>query len=269
MFNLLRMDLYRLKRSRAVYIGLAGMLAMVGLCYWFLWLLAAPGGRETAMKLGMDAALDSGILDDYTSMMMFRETGMDGGMYCSVLGIIVALFVCTDFQSGFIKNIMALHRERWSYVVSKVIVGGIVTFCYMTVQLAFCLLLNKLFLGVLGKLEIPYSSLGDTLFYLAQAWLITTAFSALIILLCVITRSMAAGVLLALVLGSGMLVVALTALTGLFHMDGWSLYTLYHNMVYAPSAYTGPGDLRGLAVGAVFLLVYTLLGAVALRKRDI
>ncbi|MCI8852116.1 MAG: ABC transporter permease subunit [Lachnospiraceae bacterium] len=266
MFNLLRMDLYRLKRSKSVYMGLAGMMVMVGFCYWFLWLLVTSGGRDLALKMEMDAALDSGVLDGYTSIMMFRDTGMDGGMYCSVLGIMVAIFVCGDFQNGFIKNIMALHRDRWKYVVSKMISGGILTFCYMAVQLVFCLILNRL---ALGELNIPYTSLSDSLFYLAQAWLLTTAFSTLMIMLCVTTRSMAAGVLLALVLGSGMLVVALSALSGLFHADGWSLYTLYFNLTNAPSSFTGLGDLRGFAVGAIFLVVYGVLGAAAIRMRDI
>lgn len=268
MFNLLRTDLYRLKRSRSVYIGLACILAIIALCYWFLWMMGTPGGRHMAEKIGMDVPIEETreILEGYTSITMFRDSGMDGGLYLSVLGIVAALFVCADFQSGFIKNIMPLHRDRWKYMVSKVITGGILTFCYILVDFMFCTLLN---VTVLGEMEIPFSPLKDTLFYLFQAWILTAAFAALIMMLCAVLRSAAAGVFLAVVLGSGLLVVSLSSLTALFHADRWAAYTLYFNLVYAPDSYTGPGDLRGLMVGALFLVAYCGLGGLGLRKKDI
>ena len=46
MFNLLRMDLYRMRRSRSAYVCL-GLLFLTTLAsYILLWLLATPQGQE-------------------------------------------------------------------------------------------------------------------------------------------------------------------------------------------------------------------------------
>lgn len=266
MFNLLRMDLYRLRRSRSIYICFAFLLVMSVICFWFVWMTATPQGNAFAAKLGIAETLmeDRLSVENYDTLVLFREIAMDGGAYSAILGILVAIFVCLDFQSGFLKNIMSLHRHRWKYVISKVITAGILSFLYLTLQYAFCLLLNVLF----GHL-VPFTGLSSLLFYLPNAWLNTTAFSALIIMICFFTRSSAAGVLTALLLGSGIIQTIVHGFLSLFHVDGWQNYTLYCNLVFAPSSYTGTGCLRVFAVAFVFLVLYSGIASISLTRQDI
>ena len=42
MFNLFRMDLYRMKRSRSVYVCLGLLLLASAFVYTMMWLLAVP-----------------------------------------------------------------------------------------------------------------------------------------------------------------------------------------------------------------------------------
>ena len=266
MFNLLRMDLYRLKRSRSVYICFAILLVISIICFWFVWMATTPGGLTFAAKIGIAETRrdDSFSAGDYDSLLMFREIAMDGGGYSVILGILVALFVCLDFQSGFLKNIMSLHRYRWKYVISKVITAGILSFLYLTLQYAFCILLNLLF----GHLA-PFTGFRDILFYLTNAWINTTAFSALIIMVCFFTRSITAGVLTTFLLASGIVQAVIYSFTGLFHLEGWQNYTLYYNLAFAPSSYAKMEDLRGIFVGLVFLILYSVIAAVSLSRQDI
>ena len=53
MFNLLRMDLYRLRRSRSVYVCFGLLLAASVVVFVMLWLLAVPQGQENALRIGM------------------------------------------------------------------------------------------------------------------------------------------------------------------------------------------------------------------------
>lgn len=270
MFNLLRMDLYRIKRSPSVYICLAILLSLSALCCWLVWLMETPDGRQTAMKMGMfeleelaELEAEGNALADMDLLEMFRDVGMDGGFYCSILGIVVALFVCMDFQSGYIKNIMAAHRNRWTYVVSKVLTAGFVNFLYLLISFGFCLLMNFLFHLV------PFTSWNNILFYLAWAWLISTAFTSLIIAICIFTRSAALGILGTILFGSGIIVTFLSYLTNLFHLGQWADYTLYFNMTYGPSVCTGIGDLKIFAIGLVFMALYTAAASSALTRQDI
>lgn len=266
MFNLLRMDLYRLKRSRSVYICFAILFVMTIICFWFVWMTATPQGDAFAAKIGIAESLreDRLSVENYDTLLMFREIAMDGGGYSVILGILVTLFVCLDFQSGFMKNIMSLQRSRWKYIISKTITAGILSGIYLILQYAFCILLN-----LMSRQMVPFTDFRDVLFYLANAWINTTAFSALIIMICVFARSGSAGILTALLLGSGIAQTILLGFTGLFHMTGWQYYTLYYNLVLAPSSCSGIGDLRGIVVGLVFLVFYSVIAAVSLARQDI
>jgi len=270
MFNLLRMDLYRMKRSRSVYVCLGILLGLAVMAGCLVWLMGTPEGNRAALKLGLFTSEETAqmmenenILEDVDMVEMFRDIGMNGGAYCTILGIVVALFVCMDFQSGFMKNIMALHRERWKYIVSKLMAAGILNFCYMVLFFGMCLVVNMVFHLA------SHSGWSQVIFYMAWAWLVSTAFLALVIMICVLTRSTAMGVLGAVLFGSGAVVVPVASVMNLFHMGGWANYTIYFSMTYGPSAYSGAGDLKVFAVGAVFLLLYAAAATVVTAKRDV
>lgn len=263
MFNLLRMDLYRLKRSRYVYICLGILLLLTSLAYWMVWLESTPQGRETAMKLGM-VEIEADSWPQYDTVSMFQDVGMSSGAYNTILGIVIALFVCVDFGSGFIKNIMSLHRQRWKYIGSKLLTAGILSFFYIILQYGFSLLLNQYF----DRIAAP-AALTDILFYLSKAWFLTVAFASLVILVCVLARSIAIGILGVIAFSSGLLVQMLSFITGLFGINKWTEYTLYYSLTYAPTGYTGIGDLKGVLIGFVFLSVYSFLAMVSLSRRDI
>lgn len=268
MFNLLRMDLYRAKRGRSVYVVFGILLLISVVLFGMLWLLATPEGQKTALRLGM---LSPGETEEYTALLdgedvlgLFRQTCLDSGMYNTLFGIWFMLFICADFQNGFIKNIMALHQNRWKYAGSKLFTAGIVSACFLGGHLAFTLLLNGLF----GNM-VSGSGLSETMFYLGYAWLLTMAFAALVLLSCVLFRSVAAGTLTAVLLGSGVLVTILHRVCGMLHMNGWLSYTIYLSMAMGPKQYTSVKDLYVYAVGAGFLTVYTVAAGIILKKRDI
>lgn len=271
MFNLLRMDLYRLKRSRSFYICLAFLLVTIFMCYGLIFLVGTPEGQELAPKIGMSALVEpedeadsESLLEDVDFVEMIRQSCMDGGAYNLTFGIMVAIFICADFQSGFVKNIMSQHRKRWKYVASKLLTMGIADFIYLIICFGFGALMNLLFHNM-----VPFGTWQGFLFYLSWAWLITMAFAALIIMLCVFSRSTAVGVTMATLLGSGLVILPLVSITRLFHADGWFDYTIYYNISYGPSCCLVPADLKVFAVGAVFLILYSTTSVIVSSKQDI
>ena len=91
MFNLLRMDLYRLRRSRSVYVCFGLLLAASVVVFVMLWLLAVPQGQENALRIGMltedGVETSRSILDGVDVLELFRQTALDGGMYNVTMGI--------------------------------------------------------------------------------------------------------------------------------------------------------------------------------------
>ncbi len=268
MFNMLRMDLYRALRSKSIYICLGFLLIPIFLCYGLFYLLITPHGQEMALHMGMldfsEAMEAAQILEEVDSLEMFRQSSMDGGLYSTAVGIVAAMFVCVDFHYGFVKNILSLYRDRWKYVVSKLIVMGLVNLCYLSVTLVFSLLMNLMLGGM-----VPFSASEDLLFYFGWVWLTSTAFSSLIIMVCVFTRSATAGALSAVFLGSGIVVSVLHYFTSLFGGNGWINYTLYGSICYGPSHFSNVRDLSVVIAGGLFLTIYSVIAAVAIGKRDI
>lgn len=268
MFNLLRMDLYRMKRSKFLYVCFACLLFTIALCYLMIYLVSTPRGQETALRLGMvvtgDLEEGSALLEGVNLLDMFRQSDMDGGMYSVVFGIAVALLVCGDYQGGAMKNIMALHRQRWTYIGSKLMAAGILNVLYLALSFAFNALMNLLFGNMVSMAQ--WSSI---CFYMAWVWLVSMAFAALIIFLSVFSRSTTVAVVASVIAGSGIAVMALYSITNQFGLGGWWEYTIYYNMAYGPSVCSSMADLGPVVIGAVFLLLYSGAAVVSLVKKDI
>ena len=268
MFNLLSMDLYRVKRSKSVYVCFLLLAAATVLVYGIMWLLETPQGQEIALRIGLlvpqELTEAESILDGIDSLGFFRQICLDGGMYNVVFGIWVMLFICADFQSGFIKNIMALHQNRWNYIGSKIMTAWIVDGCYLVLHLLFALLMNRLFDDL-----VPYAEWKDILFYLSWVWFVTAAFAALIIFICVLTRSVAAGSLAAVLLGGGLVVTALYGVLNMFNIGDWLKYSIYLTCAMGPQKYTSVKNLYVYVVGFGFLILYTLIAGIVLKKKDI
>lgn len=262
------MDLYRIKNSKSFYICLGILFLATTTIFGLLWLLATPQGQMIALRIGMLTADDietaSHVLYDVDILILFRQIGLDGGLYSVVFGIWVMLFVCTDYQNGFIKNIMALYPNRWLYIGSKLLSTGIVNFFYLILQFGFAMLIN-LCLGTM----VPYTKISAVLFYLTWAWLLTMAFAALISFVCIYTRNIAAGATAAILLGSGIVVVPLYQLMHLFHLGEWLKYSIYFSLTYGPNQYESIQDLQVFLVGIVFLVIYSVAAGFLLKKQDL
>lgn len=268
MLNLMRMDLYRMRKGKAAYICLGIIFATIALVYFILFLMLTPGGQAIAGRLGMmdyaEIEEAKAMFQEINLLLVFRQTCMDGGFFSLVITIYFTIFICADFKNGFIKNIMSVHVNRWKYVWSKILSFAILDLIYLAASYFFTFLVNLLMGG-----DVPATSLSSVLFFMAQAWFLTVAMMALILLVCMLTRSIAAGVLASVLVASGVIVTILNALLGLFHANGWLKYSLYFSLVDAPEVYQSPASLTGIAVGVIFLIVYMVFAGVVFHKKDI
>ena len=268
MLNLLRMDLYRLRKSKSIYICLGILLLTVVLIYFIFYLMFLPEGQAVALKLEM---LSVPEMDEAKEMftgidllLMFRQSCTDGGFFSLIISILFTVFICADFKNGFIKNIMSVHVNRWNYIGSKMLAFGIVDLIYLVIIYLFTALMNLLF-----GARIPDTSFSSLLFYFVQAWVLTMAILGFVLMVCMLTRNITAGILTAVIISSGVVVTLLSAVLGLFHANGWLKYSLYMSLSNAKSVYQSPADLSGLIVGVIFLLLYTVISGIILKKKDI
>ena len=131
MFNMLRMDLRRLFKTRSFYI-------MLGVTAAFLMMTVAI--VSVAMdQAKLDALESTGLVvtgGDSEDMMEllhgmnrldFLHECLGSGFLLALACIGVTLFVNGDFSIGCVKNICFARPRRWEYVLSKILIAGLYT----------------------------------------------------------------------------------------------------------------------------------------------
>lgn len=270
MLNLLRMDLRRMFRSKGFYICFGFLVFTSVVVFALMYAVSNPDIQKALENLGFMITTSVGSPQEIQEMTasslldLFHQTNISGGGFPVITGILTTLFVCLDFDSGFIKNILAVHENKWSYIISKMICSFIVNLFCMAGTFVIVLGLNAVTGGFFS-----YPNAGDALFYLFSIWMLTNAFSTLLLLVCMITRSKAAGITAAFIICSGLIVVILNTLLGFFKANGIMNYTLYMNLTTCPFKYENLVSLRPVIVSVVFIVLYGTAAKVFLAKKDV
>lgn len=268
MLNLLKMDLRRMFRGKSVYIFFGILVFITVFTFSLLFIIQDPEMQEFLTEHGMVITAESGnlkaVLNTKSLIQVYHQTNVSGGLLPVLAGILAVLFVCMDFDSGFIKNILSVHENKWNYILSK-------SFCLYVVNFFLIALtfLISLGLNVICRGFFSYGSGRDILFYILSIWMVVNGFTTLALVICVISRSKAAGITGAFLLGGGIIVMVLYSLLQIFGGEKIMNYTLYLNLAYCPMEYSGLSDLRPMIVGLVFCVIYMVIGKVVLAKKDI
>ncbi len=268
MLNLLRMDLYRIFRSKSFYICFGALILCNLLTFGILLLLTNPTLKELIMQYGAEFSAGSEQIKEALSgtsiLEVFRQGTIGGGLFSVTTGVLASLFICTDFDCGFIKNIVAAHENKWDYILSKICSLVLINLLYLAGSFLSILPLNLISGGIFA-----WSYTGDILFYLFSSWMVTNGLSALTMLICIVTRSKAAGIAGAICLNGGLIVMIVNTLLGLFGLQWLTKYSLYINLASLPSSFEGNYSLQACITGLVFLVIYTVISKIVLTRRDI
>lgn len=223
MFNLVRMDLRRLLRTRSFYIILAVWATLLLLLVLLVAKVSDPEALDAMEKSGMVTVGgdNSGISEEIRGMsqLEFIYECLGSGFLLVFTGIGVTLFVYGDFSSGCIKNICFAQPQRWKYVFAKVATAGV----YSAVMVVLSIVLLIVSPGLFG-LRPARDAAADILQYAFWLWLPCWGFGLLALSLVLLTRSSTMGIILSVLGGSGLLAAMLQTLCERF---GWPMVSQY------------------------------------------
>lgn len=269
MFNLLKMDLRRLFKTRSFYIVLAVTAALL------LTMVATMSAITDQEKLdalqGTGMVVTSGDSGDMIELLRgmtlldFVHECLGSGFLLLLTGIGVTLFVYSDFSSGFIKNLCFARPRRWEYVLSKVFLtgaySGILTVLGVLVSLVSALLF---------RIRLEASPIGGILQYAFWMWLPNWAFGLMGLGLVLLTRGSTLGIILAVVSGGGL---TAAILQNLCQQSGWpnlAQYLLSMVVGYQCAPAPEPSQMAmilGCSLG--WAALYAAGSFLAMEKRDI
>ncbi len=291
MFNLVKMNFYRMFHQKSFYVCLA-VTALIG---WFMvflvWMtpmmeekareareLAAQEGQKSAtgeFQAGFFVGISGGTEGDPNEEMpVLEEFNVSdftyqfcySGFNVILLSVGVSLIVNSESKRGYIKNIGGQIRPRGMFIAAKLPV--------ILFEVAAMYAAAVLSLALFGRIYYNKYTLGDVAgvgkILLLQI-LLGVAFGALVMLLCTIARNAAAGILLGVAVNMtpilyGFLSKLAVAYLGAPEGFNVSMYTLEY---YLMSAVEVPDTARAVTVGLVYLLLATGLGWFIMEKRDI
>lgn len=287
MFNLLRMDLYQMVKGKSFKVfSLVMVLCSVALAFT-LWFVTTPTcenmlrGQTTqnmqngSIIVGIGPAGTEeftggyeGILGSLFSMSEIQaiENGLlSGGLLMMLILIFVGITITSEFNSGFIKNVLTAQTSRTAYFASKMITIFIASSVLTLLGVGVSLICFTAF-----GLKFAVSPFGEILVWTALTILLILAMASLVALVSWLTRSKVAAVLVAVFVGSGLLVSLVSAVLALFpKLQEIPNFTLYNTLGSLRVNIESSDLTQTILVGCGFLLLYSVASFVVLKKKDI
>lgn len=286
MINLFRMDMYRLFRSISFWIILAVVVVMVAFTVFSLWFMTTPeylnalgaSQSESGVMVGITtstgetspeaAAATQAMLLNLDYLHYLGNITISGGFLATFIAIFVALFMASEFDTGFSKNVFVSQKNRLKFFASKCLTLLIIVLIFFAVS---CVA------GLIGALIASFDftavPVGDVFLWLGLSILVLWGFSMLVAMLAWAFRTKAAPLVVGLLIGSGLISLLIGAILALVPaISSWGDYTLYASMVSLGkglSSLSSSDITRIVCVGLVFSVIYSLIGATLLKRKDI
>lgn len=267
MLNIFRMDMRRMLRSKSFYICLIILGTTMIFTQMLIWAISDPKMVEFLISKGFTLSVSNEELSSLNTLYIldvFHQANISGGLFAVVTGILTAIFVCSDFESGYVKNILSVYVKRGKYLWSKFLCISIVNLIYLLATFFIVLVVN-----VITGSPFLQNPAADLFFFLFQIWVLECGFTAMILLTCMLTRSKAAVITFAIFVCGGVVSMVLNSVLGLFGLNKIMEYSLYMNVANAQMTYEGISSLRPFGISLIFIIVCMVLGQMVLSKRDV
>ncbi len=292
MLNLIRMNLYRMFRTRSIIILFAltfsfGLLAAymetVDMEEFSEVQMKTPGGEkslEISGKEGQEDSQEESVDFEFgiyvnppvtengkpASLVKFLLSDISSGIVLLFVSIGTVLFINGEKKSGFLKNIAGQTRHKANIYLSKLVVLALYTLLSV---LLYCLGQGiLLMLHYKGAMVFGLSDLGELLPLFGLQFLLHLAFVSAVSLLTLLTGSSTIGITVAILDCCGVFQL----LTGFIALKfDWNpaKYLLINNIKTVALTAAKEDIWRALAVGLCFLVIYTGLGAGWFVKKDV
>ena len=273
MLNLIRMDLYRLLRSKTIRIGIlvAAAVAFLGMLFNFgvieLLKITIQEKPESAAEWRGFLSADWMYGADFADMVFTGTSALSLFLSC----MLVASFVGAEQSCGYTKNVAGQLPNRGMTVISKYIVTCLV----QLVVLAIYTVVSIICVFIFFKQYINAYSIGALVGGLLLRLLIYCAINAIVIFFCTFTKSHAIAMVVGAILGIGITRVLYAALSGLLGLlkididvsrlspDG------LNDLVNVAELNAGNIIARTIIVSVIFIAVFVTGAAFIFTKRDV
>lgn len=220
MFNLLKSDFYRLVRRGDFWGFCIFIVVAITACAALLSWIASPDfavmvNEQAVDNVGLTAAEQAEAQADLNESMTeaaslndkamdslthtWAQTFLTGGMLGIFGTAIAVLFLVSDFDHGFVKNLLMSRRGRRIYFAEKLVFIALI----QAIMLGLCAAVTTASFAVAGFTYEVVGTPGELALWLGLAWLLSCAYAFIAAVVTWLTRSKWLGTVLAVMVSTG------------------------------------------------------------------
>ena len=281
MLNIIKMDLYRMLKTKSMYviwIVLAAILLITtSLCKTDYELLTEKDAMKQEqvteptvdnINVGMMVTLPTEPGEKVTVFDIFFANSQ-GKFYALFLVIFAVLFSTADISSGYIKNIGGQVGNRGSLIFSRSIALSVFTVLTMTGAFLFQAAANCIVFG-----ELEWGNTKAILSYFVTELALHYALVLICMAIAIILKNNVLGMVIAVCLSMNVMSIVYGVINSVIQKIGIQnfqiyKYTITGKLSLLPMNPSGNECLAAFGVAIVFIVMMISVSSVVFQKRDI
>ena len=281
MLNIIKMDLYRMLKTKSMYviwIVLAAILLITtSLCKTDYELLTEKDAMKQEqvtepavdnINVGMMVTLPTEPGEKVTVYDIFFANSQ-GKLYALLLVIFTVLFSTADISSGYIKNIGSQVRNRGTLIFSRAIALAVFTVLTMAGAFLFQAAANGIFFG-----ELEWGNTKAILSYFVTELALHYALVLICMAIAIILKNNVISMVIAVCLSMNVMTIVYVVINSVIQKIGIQnfqiyKYTITGKLSLLPMNPSGNECLAAFGVAIVFIVMMISVSSVVFQKRDI
>ncbi len=286
MLNMIKMDLYRMCKTKSMYVIWAVMALMIVITTPLMLATETNEGTEHSIESFEAEEMeeqeeDSEVVEIGIGVYVDTKPGEKVTVYevvyanmCSrvialFIVIFTILFATADMNSGYIKNIGGQVRNRGQLVLSK----AVSVFIYTVITIVLFSLIQAAANGVvLGYIE--WGNMGEFLLYIGTQIFLHFALAMICMAIAIILRNNVVSMIVSICLCMNLLIMLYGAIDKLLYKIGIenfhvSNYTITGKITMLSNELTTRDGINAVCLSIVFIIIMTALSGIVFEKRDI
>lgn len=286
MLNIFKMDLYKMFKSKSFY---ALMIALLVILLGFSTLLKISlsqdyeEGKNSSWSLETETSNmktnDRGITEEQyyaiieemkesMSMAEFINFQYGSPVIAVLLSIFIAIFICSESETGFIKNLIPIRNSRINLVLSKILVILIFTIIQGAVAVLAAIAANFIVVGKIG--EIAYE---EIMKYMGLQMMLLMGFGGLMTLVSYLFRSKAISMTIGILLSvniHGQLLGMLDKIINASKIEFTKLSLIGSRNMIGQDELASLGNCKSIIIiSIIYFVLYNVISIIRVKKMEV
>lgn len=281
MINMIKMDLYRLFRTKSMYVIWLILATLVVLTTFFSKTdYEYMNNEDVAMSeqtvsadtenvnIGMTVELPTKPGEKVTVFDIFFANSQ-GKFYTLFMVIFAVIFSTADISSGYIKNIAGQVKSRKMLIISKAVLLALYTVITLIGTFVLQIISNAIVFG-----EVVLGNVDDIVVYLGIQLILHYAMVVICMTIAIIIGNNVVSMVMSICLTMNIMSVIYVAANNIIEKIGIKNFQIYKYTVTGelsllPMSPTVRESVMAVCVSIAFIIIMLIAGSAIFQKRDI